>query len=87
MRTWKKGLASLLTLLMLVSALPVTALAAEQPDASVPDEVVYNLETMDVTVGSDPEKAETAEVPYVLFDEDGNYTLNLGPDAFFPYEV
>lgn len=87
MQTWKKGLASLLTLLMLVSALPVTALAAEQPDASVPDEVVYNLETMDVTVGSDPEKAETAEVPYVLFDEDGNYTLNLGPDAFFPYEV
>ena len=87
MRKLKKGLASLLVVVMLLSALPITALAEEGEETSAPDEVIYNLGTMEVTVGTDEEKAEMAEVPYDLFDADGNYTLNLGPDAFFPYEV
>ena len=87
MRKLKKGLSSLLAAVMLLSVLPVSALAEEAGDLSAPDEVIYNLGTMEVTVGTDEEKLETAEVPYDLFDEDGNYTMDLGPDAFFPYEV
>lgn len=56
-------------------------------DSSPIDEVVFNLGNMEVTVGMDEEKAGTGETPYDLFDEDGNYTLELEPDAFFPYEV
>ena len=86
MQRLKKGLASLLAVLMLVSALPASALAAEE-DGNAAEEVVFNLGTMDVTVGSDMDAYENGEVPYDLFDEDGNYTMDLGPDAFFPYEV
>ena len=86
MRKLKKGLASLLAVVMLLSVLPVAAMAAEA-DENTAAEVVFNLGTMEVTVGTDEEKLETAEVPYDLFDGDGNYTMDLGPDAFFPYEV
>lgn len=87
MRRWKQRLAVLLSAVLLISALPVTALAEEIEEAAVSDEVVFNLGTMDVTVGTDEEKFEEEEVPYDLFDEDGDYTIALGPDAFFPYEV
>lgn len=86
MQRLKKGLASLLVVLMLASVLPAAAMA-EETDGNAAEEVVFNLGTMDVTVGSDLEKYEEGEVPYDLFDEDGNYTMDLGPDAFFPYEV
>lgn len=88
MKQWKERLAAALSVLLLVSALPTAALAENAEGAPPPaDEVSYNLGTMEVTVGSDPEKAETAETPYDLFDEDGDYVLALEPDAFFPYEV
>ena len=86
MQRLKKGLASLLAVLLLASVLPAAAMA-EETDGNAAEEVVFNLGTMDVTVGSDREKYEEGEVPYDLFDEDGNYTMDLGPDAFFPYEV
>ncbi len=87
MKRWKRGLASALSALMLISALPVTALAEEWKGDPPCDVVTYNLGTLDVTVGSDEQAAETAETPYDLFREDGSYTLALEPDAFFPYEV
>lgn len=86
MSKWKKSLAMVLTAAMLVSALPVSTWAAErepEPD----DEVVFNLGTMDVTVGTDQARAEEGQEPYDLFQPDGSYTLELEPDAFFPYEV
>lgn len=52
MSKWKKSLAMVLTAAMLLSVLPVSTWAAEsepEPD----DEVVFNLGTMDVTVGTD----------------------------------
>ena len=126
MRKWKQGLASLLAVMMLVSALPATALAAEEEtgqqepiltleeptvegstpaeaepavegdtpaeeeptveeDTSAEEEVVYNLLNCPVTVGSDETRAE--EYAYALFDEEGNYTIPLEDNAFFPYEV
>lgn len=86
MSKWKKSLAMVLTAAMLLSVLPVSSWAAErepEPD----DEVVFNLGTMDVTVGTDQARAEEGQEPYDLFQPDGSYTLELEPDAFFPYEV
>ena len=74
MRKLKKGLASLLAVVMLLSVLPVAAMAAEA-DENTAAEVVFNLGTMEVTVGTDEEKLETAEVPYDLFDGDGSLHL------------
>lgn len=87
MKSWKRGSAAALSALLLISALPVTALAEEREEEQPCDEVVYNLGDLEVTVGSDAERAEAAETPYDLFSEDGSYTLTLEPDAFFPYEV
>ena len=36
MRRWKQGLASILAVLMLVSALPATALAVEEEESQAP---------------------------------------------------
>ena len=82
MRKIRRGLASFLAVLMLVSVLPTAALAEKAAD-----EVIYNTGTAAVTVGSDPQKAETPGAGYQLFDEHGNYTLELQPDELFPYEV
>lgn len=87
MRKWRKRLASILAAAMLVSLLPVSALAGYVPGEGPSDEVIYNLGALDVTVGTDEEKLQTSSSPYALFDENGNYTLQLEPDAFFPYEV
>ncbi|MBC5716750.1 S-layer homology domain-containing protein [Flintibacter faecis] len=86
MSKWKKSLAMVLTAAMLLSVLPVSTWAAEsEPEPE--DEVVFNLGTMDVTVGTDQARAEEGQEPYDLFQADGSYTLELEPDAFFPYEV
>jgi len=50
-------------------------------------EVVYNLGSYEITVGSDEEQAEKTPWNYKLFDEDGKYTIILEDNAFFPYEV
>ena len=83
MSKWKKSLAMVLTAAMLLSVLPVSTWAAEsEPEPE--DEVVFNLGTMDVTVGTDQARAEEGQEPYDLFQADGSYTLELEPDAFFP---
>lgn len=67
----------------------------ETPDTSdegayqiLNDTVIFNTQHLDIEVGRDVEKAELGEVPYVLFAEDGSYTIDLvEEDPFFPYEV
>lgn len=87
MRRFKRGLAVLLVALMVTAALPTAALA-EKPGRVDADEVTYNTGSMDITVGYDRATADAGETPYVLFDEDGSYTIELyEPDVFFPYEV
>lgn len=79
MQKWKRWTASVLAVLMLAAVWPVTALAAETWEA---DEVTFNLLDQEVTVGT-----HEAEGVMDLFAEDGSYTIELEPDAFFPYEV
>lgn len=104
MKRWTRGMAGALAVLMLLSTAPLTALADEAlppelPDEvqqaeneAAPDEVTYNTGCVEVTVGSDPEKAESEDLDfwYTLFDENGGHVINLdlfdaGP--LFPYEV
>ena len=116
MKRFQKALASVMAVMMLVSALPATVLAEEAKPETVPaapateitdvandevseeapapeetpvpeaviDEVTYNLLCSEITVGSDEAQEGGA---YVLFDENGNYTIPLEDNAFFPYEV
>ena len=51
------------------------------------DQVIYNLESMAVTVGTDADRAQTDPTQYKCFDADGSYTILLEDNAFFPYEV
>lgn len=52
------------------------------------DTVTFNTNYLDIEVGYDVEKAEQGETPYVLFADDGSYTIELYEEApFFPYEV
>ncbi len=54
-------------------------------------EVAFNLEDMPVTVGNDTEKANDEDQMYMLFGEDGNFTIDLDQlwhsELFFPFEV
>lgn len=86
MRTWKRSLAALLCLIMVLGMLPVLTPAAEAAEPAAA-EVKYNLLDLEVTVGSDESRLEDPDLVYDLFDEEGNYTLFLEPDAYFPYEV
>ena len=83
MQTWKRWLASVLSVLMLVSALPATAMAENTESEDI---VIYNLKNCEVSVGSDAELYEAGELD-ALFDENGAYTITLENDALFPYEV
>ena len=50
--------------------------------------VFFNTQYLDIEIGYDVEKAERGETPYVLFEEDGSYTIGLVEESpFFPYEV
>ena len=68
--------------------LDVTAFAFEVEDAlfeADPGDIIFNLGTLEVTVGFDEERYNGWT--YMLFDEQGNFTITLEDDAFFPYEV
>ena len=84
MRTIKRYLAWMMTVVMLISALPMTALANNEADQD--DTVVYNLLDCPIRIGSDEEKLDNGELDD-LFDENGNYTIRLEENALFPYEV
>ena len=96
----KKGLAIFLAMLMLVSTMSIVALGEEVADYAVSEqveevvgyaayeqvsEVVFNLGTLEVTVGFDEELYNG--FTYMLFDDDGDFTITLEDNAFFPYEV
>jgi len=79
----RKALSLALAILMVVSLLPMGAVATD----AIASEVTYNLESYEVTVGYDTEQEEMTPWVYKLFDENGNYCITLENDAFFPYEV
>ena len=83
MQRMKRWLASVLSVLMLVSALPVTAVAES---ASWTDMVTYNLLNCPIQIGSDALALENGELDD-LFDENGDYTIRLENNALFPYEI
>lgn len=64
-------------------------LKEEIPEEVVAEEttVIYNLLNTEITVGNDEEKALESPYLYKLFDENGEYTIELEDNAFFPYEV
>ena len=79
----RKALSLALAVLMIISLVPMTAIATD----AVAEEVIYNLGSYEVTVGYDTEQAEIPWASYELFDEDDGYTIILEDNAFFPYEV
>lgn len=91
MRVCKRWLAFLLTIGMLLSALPMMALAEERPPtkemSDTSDEVIYNLWTEEITVGWEEDRA-LDDPAYALFDKDGSYVITLDEEnPVFPYEV
>lgn len=86
MQNWKKWLSTLLAVVMLVSMVPAVA-AEKTEDQQSANEVIYNLQSQEITVVTALPEEGTAEGAYVLFDEEGNYTIPLEDNAFFPYEV
>jgi len=80
----KKGLSIFLVVLMIITAIPLAVLSETAADT---DEVVYNLGNQEITVGYDAKQAEISPWNYKLFDDNGNYTIQLEDNAFFPYEV
>lgn len=100
MRNWKRRLALLLTAVLLISALPLNAAAAEdlppeEEAASVEEvleEVAFRVGTLDVIATSDPEKPGSEDedgnvLPYVPFEDDGSYTIILPVGEATPYTV
>ena len=100
MRNWKRRLALLLTAVLLISALPLNAAAAEdlppeEEAASVEEvleEVAFRVGTLDVIATSDPEKPGSEDedgnvLPYVPFEDDGSYTIILPVGVTTPYTV
>ena len=97
MKRSKRGLAWLLALLLLVSALPATALAAEEPNGELLtgeslEEVIYYYgdPASAVVVTRDVFKADTLDGegrPCVAFEEDGSYTIPLPSETEFPIVV
>jgi len=85
MKTINRALASLLAAVMLACMLPTAAFAGQTE--GTPDEVIYNLLDMPVTVGADPARIESEDELYFLFEEDGSFDIWLEDNAFFPYEV
>lgn len=59
----------------------------EKAESVSEEEVAYNLGKVEITVGTDEQKAEEDPWLYQLFDDDGNFEIPLEEDAFFPYEV
>ena len=87
MKNARKSIAFLLTLVMLFSTLPISVFAVElENDVAQSDIVGYNLGSREVSVGSDEKQLEAGTVQK-LFDADGSFTIELEPNAFFPYEV
>ncbi len=81
----KKSIAILLIICMLATLFPSAAFASD--DADIAETVVYNLGEAAITVGYDTAQAEAMPWEYQLFDENGDFTIELEENAFFPYEV
>ncbi len=97
MKHGKRGLAWLLALLLLVSALPVTAAAEgeteeESLEGEPLEEVIYYYgdPASAVVVTRDASKADTLDEEgrsFVVFEEDGSYSIPLPSQTEFPAVV
>lgn len=76
MSTRKRILSILLAVLLVCSLLPAVAFASD-------DILIYNLQKQEVTLGYSGEESNI----YKNFDDQGDYTIQLEDNAFFPYEV
>lgn len=85
MKGWKKGLAFVLAAIVFVSGTWMNGNAEE--NAIERSTVIYNLGQEEIFVGYDVQQATEHPEKYKLFDEQGNYTIELEKDAFFPYEI
>lgn len=81
-KTLKTPLALLIVVTMIQAGLPMIALADKTTD-----EVVYNLGNREVIVGWGSEQEDAENWANGLFDENGNFEIQLEENAFFPYEV
>lgn len=64
----------------------------QQKETSAEDDVTFNTGCMEIIVTADESKLDSQDedgvpLPYVLFEEDGGFTIPLERGAFFPYEV
>ncbi len=80
----RKMIATFLVVAMLFTAMPIQSSALDVQQDKVAAEIVYNTGNFPITVGSDVSKKSYA---YHLFDANGNYTIAVENNAFFPYEV
>ncbi|AZN39947.1 S-layer homology domain-containing protein [Paenibacillus albus] len=76
-----------IALMLFISLFPTAVFAADDvpADSVAADSIIYNLGNQEVTVDTDESTEVTAN--HQLFDENGNYTIQLEDNAFFPYEV
>lgn len=88
MKFVRNGLTWLLAVALTITMIPVSFAGSAGNSQDITAEcVMYNLLDMPVYVSSDAEMAQDAPEQYKLFDDDGNYTIKLEDNAFFPYEV
>ena len=88
MKLVRHGLTWLLAVALTITMIPISFAGSAGNSQDVTAEcVMYNLRDMPVYVSSDAEMAQDAPEQYKLFDDDGNYTIELEDNAFFPYEV
>lgn len=90
MKKFRSGMALLLTALLLIPSVPVSA---EESDADVQtssiSQITFNTGDREISVVDPPdETAEESDDQTVCFNEDGSYTIAIPEEnPFFPYEV
>lgn len=83
-----KCLTWFLSFAMIFTIVPITFAGSNENILNEPKEcVMYNLLDRPIYVSNDVEMAQDAPEQYKLFDENGNYKIQLEDNAFFPYEV
>ncbi|MCD7836419.1 MAG: hypothetical protein LUG83_07200, partial [Lachnospiraceae bacterium] len=86
MKSVKRGLAMLLTVLLIIPSLPARAEGAASEESAESDAILFNTGNYAFKVTN--ADVSDNEIGDVCFEADGSYTINI-PEAnpFFPYEV
>ncbi|MCM1466783.1 MAG: Ig domain-containing protein [Alistipes sp.] len=89
MKSVKRSLALFLAVLLTVSGIPAFGdTVAAQEEAK--EEIYFNTGSLEVKVVEESELEDSYDCTVLtdIFDENGNYTINIPePNPFFPYEV